>query len=424
MGEEVRDSQPVSTFELEKETELRFEVESGRTAEVELRSGLAEVFGSELTPHRPYVFKGGSKAAVFTWHGCSVRLRGKTEAAYVSRDTPMTIYLNCHAALEQMRQRAEEDGERGPRVIVVGPSDVGKTTLCRLLLNYAARLGRIPTMVDLDVGQGCLSVPGTVGALCVERPASPEGGFCLRAPLVYHFGSTTPGTNIKLYNRITTRLAEVFNQRCERNRRANAGGCVINTCGWVKGTGYQALLHAACAFEVDVALVLDQERLYNELKRDLPHFVKTALLPKSGGAVERSKEFRRESRDERIREYFYGTSGDLFPHAFEVRFADVQILRVGAPAVPDSCLPLGVRQDDPQLKLVPVQAGRDLAHHLLSLSTQTAPGPHILDSSLTGFVVVTGVDVERKVFTVLSPAPRPLPDGVCLIMDIRFMDLK
>ncbi|XP_078274679.1 LOW QUALITY PROTEIN: polyribonucleotide 5'-hydroxyl-kinase Clp1 [Rhinoraja longicauda] len=223
---------------------------------------------------------------------------------------------------------------------------------------------------------------------------------------------------------ITTRLAEVFNQRCDRTRRANAGGCVINTCGWVKGTGYQALLHAACAFEVDVALVLDQERLYNELKRDLPHFVKTALLPKSGGAVERSKEFRRESRDERIREYFYGPSGDLFPHAFEVRFADVQIMRVGAPAVPDSCLPLGVRQDDPQLKLVPVQAGRDLAHHLLSLSTQTAPGPHLLDSSLTGFVVVTGVDTDRKVFTVLSPAPRPLPDGVCLIMDIRFMDLK
>ncbi|XP_062895713.1 polyribonucleotide 5'-hydroxyl-kinase Clp1 isoform X1 [Mobula hypostoma] len=299
MTEEAQDPRPVSRYELEKETELRFEVEPGETVELELVSGLAEVFGTELTRHRPYTFAGGSKSAVFTWHGCCVQLRGRPEVAYVSRDTPMLLYLNCHAALEQMRRQAEREGERGPRVIVVGPSDVGKTTLCRLLLNYAVRLGRRPTLVDLDVGQGSVSVPGTVGALYVERPADVEEGFCVRAPLVYHFGSTTPGTNIKLYNRITSRLAEAFNQRCELNRRAAVGGCVINTCGWVRGSGYQALVHAASAFEVDVALVLDQERLYNELKRDLPHFVRTALLPKSGGAVGRSKDFRRERRDQK-----------------------------------------------------------------------------------------------------------------------------
>ncbi|KAL0593081.1 hypothetical protein AAY473_037322 [Plecturocebus cupreus] len=58
----------------------------------------------------------------------------------------------------------------------------------------------------------------------------------------------------------------------------------------VKGSGYQALVHAASAFEVDV-VVLDQERLYNEPKRDLPHFVCTVLLPKSGVVVECSKDF-------------------------------------------------------------------------------------------------------------------------------------
>ena len=35
----------------------------------------------------------------------------------------------------------------------VGPTDVGKSTVCRLLLNYAVRLGRKPIYVDLDVGQ-------------------------------------------------------------------------------------------------------------------------------------------------------------------------------------------------------------------------------------------------------------------------------
>lgn len=43
------------------------------------------------------------------------------------------------------------------------------------------------------------------------------------------------------------------------------------------------MTHIALAFEVDVILVLDQERLYNELVRDMPGFVKVVLLPKSGG---------------------------------------------------------------------------------------------------------------------------------------------
>lgn len=64
---------------------------------------------------------------------------------------------------------------------------------------------------------------------------------------------------------------------------AKASGVIINTCGWVKGEGYKQLIQAAKAFEVDVILVLDQERLYNELVRDMPNFIKVVFLPKSGG---------------------------------------------------------------------------------------------------------------------------------------------
>jgi polynucleotide 5'-kinase involved in rRNA processing len=63
----------------------------------------------------------------------------------------------------------------------------------------------------------------------------------------------------------------------------NYSGLIINTCGWVKGKGYQHLTHIALAFEVKVIFVLDQERLYNELVRDMPTFVKVLSLPKSGG---------------------------------------------------------------------------------------------------------------------------------------------
>ena len=61
-------------------------------------------------------------------------------------------------------------------------------------MNYAVRMGRRPVFVDLDVGQGSISVPGSIGAVLVERPANiEEGGFAESAPLVYHYGHTTPG---------------------------------------------------------------------------------------------------------------------------------------------------------------------------------------------------------------------------------------
>ena len=34
-----------------------------------------------------------------------------------------------------------------------GPTDVGKSTLCRILLNYAVRMCHQPVLVDIDVGQ-------------------------------------------------------------------------------------------------------------------------------------------------------------------------------------------------------------------------------------------------------------------------------
>lgn len=73
------------------------------------------------------------------------------------------VYLNVHAALEQQRVAAEQEGTRGPVAMVVGPGDVGKSTLTRILLNYAVRMARRPIFVDLDVGQGQISVPGTIG---------------------------------------------------------------------------------------------------------------------------------------------------------------------------------------------------------------------------------------------------------------------
>lgn len=119
-----------------------------------------------------------------------------------------------------------------------------------LLANYAVRMGRRPIAVDLDVGQGSISVPGTIGAILIERPASIEEGFSQNAPLVYHYGHKTPGHNSPLYNRLVSRMADVVRERLSANKKSEVSGVIINTCGWVRGEGYNQIKHTAQAFEV------------------------------------------------------------------------------------------------------------------------------------------------------------------------------
>ena len=75
----------------------------------------------------------------------------------------------------------------------------------------------------------------------------------------------------------------------------------------------------------------------------MPSFVKVVLLPKSGGVVERTKELRMEARDQRIKEYFYGSRTPLYPHSFEIKFQDLKLFKIGAPPLPDSCMPIGMK---------------------------------------------------------------------------------
>lgn len=101
--------------------------------------------------NKKYTFTQGSKVAIFSYQGCIIHVTNEPDVIYVARETPMIQYLNVHSAIEQMRVKAEERESKGPSVMIVGPTDVGKSTLCRILINYAVRLGHRPIFVDLGM---------------------------------------------------------------------------------------------------------------------------------------------------------------------------------------------------------------------------------------------------------------------------------
>lgn len=86
-------------------------------------------------------------------------------------------------------------------------------------------------------------------------------------------------------------------------------------------------------------------------------------------------------------------------------------------------MPLGMKSEDNQLKLVMIQPSnaRELLNHVLSISF-TNEVDEVMVTNVCGFVVVTNVNVDEQKITVLSPQPKPLPDRLFLLSEMQYVD--
>ncbi|EGB07244.1 hypothetical protein AURANDRAFT_27837 [Aureococcus anophagefferens] len=466
------------TWTLEGESELRLEVDFDAVVVVVLKQGLCEVLGVELAAGREYAFA-GAKVALYSWHGCQLETRGECASVYQTGpgETTAAAALNAHSYLETRRDeasRADSCGRdcRGPRVMVVGPSDSGKSTLAATLLGYAARLGREPTFVELDPALGdCGAPPGAVAAARVTRETlSVDEGFgsldC--APLSYWFGYEAPREHPDLYARVVDELAVAVAEKLDGDRSANVAGLVVATSSWVDGDGFASLLRVASAFAVDAVLVLAHDRLFADLRQALPPSVAVAKLPRSGGVVQRDVVHRRRAKHRKIHEYFYGpqsharsllakkdddaaldklleaTAPPLAPATHELPFRAVRVFKVLAGSTgDDSMLPVGQGSMLEPLQVVAVTVSPVLVHNVLAVchpardgddagdddehddaaaDAATSPHQHLLGCAAAGFVVVTNVNVEAQTITLLGPCSGDLPSRNLLLGKLEWME--
>ena len=232
-------------------------------------SGTAEIFGTELAQNQnePYVFQ-GTKAAIFTWHGCRIEVKGNCQVDYIAEETPMVSYANTHFALEALREYASESYGIGPRVLVVGPDNAGKTSLVKLLASYAIKSGRTPVVVNLDPKEAMLTVPGTVSAAALESiidvsegwGSSPINGpsqIPVKLPLVYYYGLEEPETKPELFKPIVRRLALSVTNRLQDDLDTRQTGCIIDTTGNISQgkANYNIIQHVVAEFQGRVSVL-------------------------------------------------------------------------------------------------------------------------------------------------------------------------
>jgi len=156
---------------------------------------------------------------------------------------------------------AIETNTMGPRVLVVGPENAGKTSLVKMLAAYATRSERQPIVVNLDPKEGLLSVPGTLSAVVLDSVIDVEEGWGssptngpsqipVKLPLVYYYGMEDPEAHGELYKPLVTRLALSVMNRLEEDREAKSSGCFVDTSGSVSmgKASYDLIRHMVAEF--------------------------------------------------------------------------------------------------------------------------------------------------------------------------------
>ena len=148
-----------------------------------------------------------------------------------------------------MRQEAQnEGGKDGPRVLILGPENAGKTTLTKILTGYATKMDRQPIVVNLNPTEGMLSVPGTLTATAFRSMIDVEEGWGsspmsgpspipVKLPLVYFYPMKSPlEAEGNVFKPIVSRLALSVTARMAEDDDAREAGIIVDTDG-ILGSG-------------------------------------------------------------------------------------------------------------------------------------------------------------------------------------------
>ena len=124
---------------------------------------------------------------------------------------------------------------------------------------------------------------------------------------------------------------KIYLDTLQNRYKVKVSGIIINTRlginNWIK-KNYKLFMYAAYVFEVNVVVwffVMDQ-KLYNKLMKDMPHFENNLSnlynKPKIRGSNLKTHALKIEDkriRNQSIREYFYGSWTPLYSHSFKVK---------------------------------------------------------------------------------------------------------
>lgn len=320
--------------------------------------------------------------------------------------------LNWTEAVERLSQQTGV-------VMLVGATDVGKTTLALMAANAACEAGRKAAILDADLGQGEVGPPGTLGAVRLEQPAAALNDLKPRA--MAFVGDTTPVGHFLPVIQGTRRLV----RHC-LDRQDDV--VFVDTSGMVAGRMAEKLKLAKLdALEPDLVVVVQRnnelERLATLMQLSSPAPVLFVRSPRE--LRTKTQVYRRVQRANRTRRHFEGAQRYELD-AGQVRVIDAWLYNGMALSARDlqlagdalgTSVPHGEHTADGVYLCVTGTPNRegfaDLQEQFKRRRVTVCPAAH-LQHLLVGLIgpegrlvdigLLQGINFERAVMSILTPA--------------------
>lgn len=290
-------------------------------------------------------------------------------------------------------------------VLVIGSTDVGKSTFCRFLVDQGVAKGLKVGFVDADIGQSQIGPPTTIGLKFFPQSSTSNPDD------LYFVGSVSPDCHLLECVTGTHLMVEVA-------LKAGAEFIVIDTTGYVGGVAAVVLKrHKIEIIQPDYLICIQRS---GELNPIVAGFVGLSTiqihhLSPHKKAVSKSNESRRKYRETRFKHYFDDTVREC------IRFDRIRGQR--------SPFFIGRQANTKELDILSNFVGDDVlyaewGHRSLSIVT-----PNMLSNltqgrlksqySLTSLVAETPVYFERCLIGMLDDSMKTLSIGVIESVDFQ-----
>ncbi|KAJ6843991.1 polynucleotide 5'-hydroxyl-kinase NOL9 [Iris pallida] len=209
---------------------------------------------------------------------------------------------------------------RAPITLICGPKNSGKSTFSRHLLNnLLSQRYEAVAYLDTDVGQPEFSPPGCLSLHLVHESLSDTVNQQIKTPeRCFFFGDISSKRDPKAYLNYIFSLYDYFLEEYHQPQYGGPGKrmlpLIINTPGWVRGTGFDVLVevlrHIAPTYVVQIRISAESKNLptgafWLDVNEEAANLIEihSARRDSLDQSILMQKDARR-SRDHRLLNYF------------------------------------------------------------------------------------------------------------------------
>lgn len=178
-------------------------------------------------------------------------------------------------------------------IFFIGATNSGKSTLTQYLIRYSVRNRATIALVDSDIGQSSLGLPGTINMKVFNKPEDIEAFY---ADKTFFIGSLNPAKKIPLMIEGTTYLVQ--------KAKTVSDHILVDTTGLIHGEyGRTLKLGKINAIKPEMIIAIEREKELEHIIT-MVHDITVYRLKTSRHAQERSKDMRLRYRKKKFDEYF------------------------------------------------------------------------------------------------------------------------